>query len=473
MDIREVVSANLSEQRELLKQGALSSAELVAATLEGIEQTGELRAFTHVMHEEALAEAVERDRERAAGKVGPLQGIPVAVKDEDHVAGVVTSFGTRANSTPARVDSEVVRRLRAAGAVIVGKTAMSEFGQWPFTESSTYGITRNPWDPTRTPGGSSGGSAAAVAAGLVPAATAGDGGGSIRVPAACCGLFGLKPQRGRVSAAPAHDLWLGIGVIGALARGVLDTAIVYDVIRGNTAVDRFTAPDPVISFEQAARRAPGRLRIGYSAIPQGDWRELDPAHARALTETAALLADLGHEVFELAPDYPDTRSTFMPQYFAAVREEVAALDHPEQVERFTRRNLANGAGVRAEDAEQAMRAAEVLAHKADRIFTGCDLLLTPTLACRPQPIGRLDQDRIEDLIADASSMLTYNALWNVTGHPAASVPVGIAEDGLPLAVQLVAPFNGETTILSVAAQLELVQPHPRPNRRADIGPVMG
>lgn len=219
MDLQDVVSAGLVEQRELLEQGVLSSQELVAATLTGIDAAADLNAFTQVLHEQARAEAIERDRERAAGEVGPLHGIPIAIKDEIDIAGLVTTFGTRANSTPAKADAEVVRRLRAAGAVIVGKTAMPEFGQWPFTESSTYGVTRNPWNRNHTTGGSSGGSAAAVAAGLVPVAIGSDGGGSIRIPSACCGLFGLKPQRGRVPVAPFEQLWWALGATGPLARG--------------------------------------------------------------------------------------------------------------------------------------------------------------------------------------------------------------------------------------------------------------
>uniref|UniRef100_UPI0024545CDF amidase family protein n=1 Tax=Nocardia asiatica TaxID=209252 RepID=UPI0024545CDF len=203
MDLQEVVSSGVLEQRELLAQGALSAEQLVEATLDGIDAAADLGAFTRVLREEARAEAVERDRARAAGgPVGPLHGVPIAVKDEFDVAGVVTSFGTRANATPAVVDAEAVRRLRAAGAVIVGKTAMPEFGQWPFTESSTFGMARNPWDPSRSPGGSSGGSAAAVAAGLVPAPRGRDGGGAMRIPEACRGLLGVKPPRGRVPIAP-------------------------------------------------------------------------------------------------------------------------------------------------------------------------------------------------------------------------------------------------------------------------------
>ncbi|GAA5091036.1 amidase [Nocardia iowensis] len=462
MDLQDVVSAGVLEQRELLEQGALSTQDLVDATLHGIDEAAELGAFTRVLHERARAEAIDRDRERAAGAVGPLHGIPIAIKDEIDVAGVVTTFGTRANSTPAAADAEVVRRLRAAGAVIVGKTAMPEFGQWPFTESSTYGVTRNPWDRSRSTGGSSGGSAAAVAAGLVPVALGGDGGGSIRIPSACCGLFGLKPQRGRVPVAPNEHLWWALGVCGPLTRGVLDSAIVYDVIRGNTPHDRFTAADPVMSFEQAARQSTAGLRIGYSTKSATPLVKPDPAHVRAVHETANLLAELGHSVFEVDPDYPEPTHAFFPQFFGGVREEAALVEHPELLERRTHQTIALGAWARRPVVEWAIRRGEALARKADRLFADCDLLLTPTIANRPPQLGVLDGANTVRAQIASIPMVAYTALWNVTGHPAASLPAGVGADGLPLAVQLVGPTNGETTILSVAAQLEQARPHPRP-----------
>lgn len=463
MDLREVVASGVREQRELLEQGALSARELIEATLDGIEQAGDLNAFTTVLHEQAIAEAIERDQARATGAdLGPLHGIPIAVKDEIDVAGAVTTFGTRANTIPATADAEVVRRLRAAGAVIVGKTTMPEFGQWPFTESSTYGLTRNPWDRTRSTGGSSGGSAAAVAAGLVPVALGGDGGGSIRIPSACCGLFGLKTQRGRVPTAPYPHLWWALGVLGPLTRGVQDSAIVYDVIRGSTPVDRFRAPDPVLSFEEAARRTLTGLRIGYSTKSPTVLAGPDPEHVRAVHDTAELLAQLGHTVIEINPRYPDFTFAFYPQFYGGVLAEFPFVDHPERLERRTRQTAVLGAWARQPVVEWAIRRGETAARKADRIFDQCDLLLTPTIAHRPPRVGVLDgANSIRAQLASVP-MVAYTGLWNATGHPAASLPAGVATDGLPLAVQLVGPTNGEPTILSVAAQLEQARPHPRP-----------
>ncbi|MFI9507884.1 amidase [Nocardia sp. NPDC052566] len=459
----DIVAAGIVRQRTALAAGDLTSTELIAATMDAIDRASGLAAFTTVLRDAALGEAAARDRQRSAGApLGPLHGIPVAIKDELDVAGAVTTFGTRANRTPARADAEVVRRLRNAGAVIVGKTAMSEFGQWPYTESSTFGLTRNPWDPTRTPGGSSGGSAAAVAAGLVPVAIGGDGGGSIRIPAACCGLFGLKPQRGRVTAAPMESLWCALGTTGPLTHTVLDSAIVYDVIRGATPGDRFRAPDPEISFTDAARKTPRPLRIGYSAKTTTPLVTSDPEHVRALENTAVLLADLGHQVEEFSPRYPDTTAVLLAQAFAGVRAEANAMEHPELLERRTRHCLRLGIWARKPVAEWAIRTGEALAHKLNRVFERYDLLLTPTIAHRPPPVGVLDGKGSVAAIIAGFPMITYAAIWNVAGNPAASVPVGIAGDGLPLAVQLVGPPGGETLILPVAAQIESANPFSKP-----------
>lgn len=460
--MREIVSAGLREQRELLDRGEVSAAELTEATLRQIGES-DLNAFSTVLRERARAEAADRDRERVAGAdLGPLHGIPIAVKEELDVAGEVTTFGTRANHRPATADSEVVRRLRAAGAVIVGKTAMPEFGQWPFTESTTHGVTRNPWDRTRSTGGSSGGSAAAVAAGLVPVAIGGDGGGSIRIPAACCGLFGLKTQRGRVPTAPHEHLWWALGVVGPLTRTVYDSALVYDVIRGSTARDRFHAPDPIMSFVAAAARPSTGLRIGYSTKSPVPLSKPDPQHVRAVLDTAELLASLGHSVSEIDPRYPDPTSAFLPQFFGGVRAEAELVDDPALLERRTRETVALGAWARRPVVERAIRHGEVLARKVDRIFETCDLLLTPTIAIRPPRVGVLDGAGSARALLRSMPMVAYTGLWNVTGHPAASVPSGVGTDGLPLAVQLIGPSNGETTILSVSAQLEAARPQPRP-----------
>src|SRR5689334_3426006 len=258
--------AGAAETAAAIRAGEVTARAVTEAALARIEERdGPLNAFSVVLARSALAEASARDAAVANGyEVGPLHGVPIAIKEEIDVAGTVTTFGGHGNSTPATADMEMVSRLRAAGAVIVGKTTMPEFGAFPYTESDAFGITRNPWNTAHTPGGSSGGTAAAVASGMVPVGMGGDGGGSIRIPSACCGLFGLKPQRGRVSTAPMEHLWWSLGTVGPLTRSVLDSAIVYDVIRGNTATDLYRADEPATSFTEAARAEPRRLRIGWS-----------------------------------------------------------------------------------------------------------------------------------------------------------------------------------------------------------------
>ena len=444
--------------------GEVTSLEVVEACLGRIAaRDPALNAFSLVLADEARAEAGRRDAARAAGETpGPLHGVPVAVKEELDVAGCVTTFGGRGNVTPATADGEIVRRLRAAGAVIIGKTRMPEFGQWPFTESKAGSCTRNPWDLSRTPGGSSGGTAVAVAAGMVPVGIGGDGGGSIRIPSACCGLFGLKPSRGRTSTAPVEQLWWALGTAGPLARTVLDSALVYDAVRGNVASDRFTAPDPATSFVEAARAEPGRLRIGWSTKPVSKGVRPHREHVEAVRATARLLEDLGHEVREVDPHYPDPTPAFVPQFLAGVRAEADAVEHRDRLEPRTQEVYRLGAWVRPAVVRWALRAGERLATKADRIFSDVDVLLTPTIAPRPRKVGALNRGGAVVLAARSTPMIAYTALWNVTGHPAASVPAGTGSDGLPLAVQLVGRRLDEATLLSLGAQLERARPWSMP-----------
>src|SRR5680860_1826646 len=452
--------AGIAVQAQQIRDGDVSSREITDALLDRIvTHDRRLNAFSVVLDEQARADADARDDAGARGdELGPLHGLPVAIKEEIDVAGQVTTFGGRSNSTPAPADAEVVRRLRAAGAVIIGKTAMPEFGQWPFTESTAHGLTRNPWDTDKSTGGSSGGSAAAVAAGLVPAALGGDGGGSIRIPAACCGLFGLKPQRGRVSSSPMPHLWWALGTCGPLTRTVLDSALIYDVIAGATATDRFRAIDLETSFVQAVH-APWRpLRIAWSTKAVTLGVRPDAEHVEAVRATATLLEDLGHHVDEVDPGYPDPTAAFVPQFFGGVRAEAEIVEHPELLERRTRQTARLGVWVRPAVVEWAIRQGEKVAVKANTVFDKYDLLLTPTVAHRPPGVGVLDGVGTFGAALRSSPMVAYTALWNVTGNPAASVPAGFGRDGLPLAVQLVGGQNDELTIIDVAAQLEEARP---------------
>jgi amidase len=457
----DLASAGVAETARLIKDGEVTAVDVLQAALARIEQrNGALNAFTTVLADDALAEAEARDTQLEGGaEVGPLHGVPIAIKEEIDVAGTVTTFGGRGNSTPARADAEVVTRLRQAGAVVVGKTTMPEFGAFPFTESDAYGVTRNPWDTARTPGGSSGGTAAAVASGMVPVGMGGDGGGSIRIPSASCGLFGLKPQRGRVTTAPHPHLWWALGTAGPLTRSVLDSALVYDVIRGNVATDLYRAggDEP---FVDAARRQPGRLRIGWSVKPVTLGVKPDPVHVQAVEDTARLLTDLGHDVRPVDPHYPDPTAAFVPQFFAGIRSEAELVEHYERLERRTRETCRLGSWVTPRVREWALGQTERISAKANRVFDGVDVLLTPAIAHRPPPVGRLDGVGSVRASLRAMPSIAYAALWNVAGNPAASVPCGLAGDGLPVAVQLVGRTDDEATLFSLSAQVEGARPWP-------------
>lgn len=450
-----------TETVRLTTSGELSARAVVEESLARIESLDpRLHAFTVVLADQARAEADARDTSRAAGEPsGPLHGVPVAIKEELDVAGCVTTFGGRANSTPVVEDGEVVRRLREAGAVIVGKTAMPEFGSFPFTESEATGYTLNPWDESRSPGGSSGGSAVAVATGMVPVAIGGDGGGSIRVPSSFCGLFGLKSQRGRVTTSPHRHLWWALGVVGPLTRSVADSALVYDAIRGNLPTDLFRASGDA-SFVEAAGRDPGRLRVGWSVkVPTPGIRN-DPYHVRAVRETADLLAGLGHDVREVRPRYPDPTSAFVPQFFAGIRTEADEVEHYDRLERRTRETYRLGSWVRPGVREWALRRTDAYSRKLNRVFDDIDVLLTPVTAHRPPALGIVMGKGTVRSSLSSMPTITYLVPWNLAGNPAAAVPCGIADDGLPVAVQLVGRTDDEATLLSVSAQLERARPFP-------------
>src|SRR6476659_4331572 len=263
----DIAFVGAARQAEMVRAGEVSPKELVQLSLDRIARLDpELNSFRKVFAEKALLEAEQAEARIRGGEERPLLGVPIAIKDEIDVAGEINTHGTDAFTEPAKADSEVVRRLREAGAIIVGLTLLPEMAIYGFSESATYGVTRNPWNPQRSPGGSSGGSAAAVAAGLVPIASAGDGGGSIRLPASSCGLFGLKPQRARVSLAPLVEHWNGRSAAGCLSRSVLDTALWLDIVSGGSADPEAPAP-PERPFVEAAKAPPGTLRIAYSTAP--------------------------------------------------------------------------------------------------------------------------------------------------------------------------------------------------------------
>jgi amidase len=460
----ELAYAGIARQAQLIAAGEVSSRELVELYLRRIERLdGRVKAFRVVLAERALMEADQADARRSAGGASagrPLLGVPIAVKDNIDVAGEVTCEGTNAREEPARADAEVVRRLREAGAVIVGKTNVPELCIWPFTETATFGVTRNPWERQRATGGSSGGSAAAVAAGLVGAALGSDGAGSIRIPSAWCGLFGLKPQRGRVPLAPHPRHWHGLSVTGVLARRVADTALFHDVASGASDVDLDSAPPPAVPFAQAAATPPGRLRIAYStAVLPGVLAKPDADARRVLDETVELLRSLGHELVERDPDYgPVAGLTLTALYLRGIHDDVHAVPHPERLERRTRGMERLGALVTPALLQRAKRSGEEIARRLAPLFAEHDALLTPATAAPPPPIGRLQGRGALATLNTVARWVPYNGIWNVTGQPAASVPAGFDADGLPRGVQLVGRPNDEATLLSLAAQIEAERP---------------
>lgn len=453
-DDAELVYAGPGELARRVGAGEVHPRELVAASLRRIEALDpQLRAFRTVLAEEATAAA-----ERPAA--GPLAGVPVAVKDDTAIAGQATTLGSRTPAAARPADGEVVRRLRAAGAIPIGITAVPELMIFPWTASDAHGTTRNPWDTSRTPGGSSGGSAAAVAAGLVPVATGSDGAGSIRIPAACCGLVGLKPSRGRVSTAPAAEGWLGLSTFGALTRTVADAALLLDVLAGTTAVDRDRIEAPGRPFAEAAAAPPGPMRVAVSRrVPPGVLARLGADQGAALDRTAARLAELGHRVVERDPAYGSAGVAVLRAYLGGIAADADALGPGAALERSTRQMAAAGRLlVRPSQRHDLRRRWRGPAARLLALWDDVDVLLTPALAGPPLPAEGGWGRSAPAAFAMAASFTPWTAAWNLTGQPALALPAGTDGAGLPLAVQLVGAPGREDQLLSLAAQLEAAEP---------------
>lgn len=445
----------LTELAAAIAGGRTTATAAVSTALDRIEAAQPtLNAFRVVRRAAALREAATADERIAAGERLPLLGVPIAVKDDTDVAGEPTAFGCGGRFPTAPRDAESVRRLRAAGAVIVGKSNTCELGQLPFTSGAAFGHTRNPWHSAHTPGGSSGGSAAAVAAGLVPAALGSDGAGSVRIPAAWNNLVGIKPQRGRISTWPLPEAFNGLTVNGPLARTVRDAALLLDIAAGPHTGDRHT-PRP-IDASGAVGRDPGRLRIAVSLrIPFTATRTaLDPEVAAAVRDTATALRRLGHTVVDADLHYGLLMgASFLPRSMAGIHAVRTAV--PEAI--VDPRTTANSrlGRVLGGPVLAAARAAEPLLHKKiGRFFDDFDIVLAPTTATPPPRAEEIDGIGVGATNTLITGACPYTWPWNVLGWPAINVPAGFTDAGLPVGAQLMGTDSTEPLLIAVAAQLE-------------------
>jgi len=447
------------ELAALVRAGEASPVELVERAIARSEGANPRLNF---LVTECYLQAVEAARGHLPE--GPFTGVPMLIKDLTDTAGVRTTYSSRAFADHVPdVDAAVVRRLKRAGFVVIGKSNTPEFGITAVTESELNGACRNPWDLERTPGGSSGGAGAAVAAGVLPLAHGSDGGGSIRIPASCCGLFGIKPSRGRVSPAPLVSGSLELGQSGPLATSVRDAAAFLDVVAGYEPGDAHWAPPPPRSFLEECDIAPGRLRIAFTAEPPLPY-PVDPAVETVARDAARALEALGHDVVEATPPWGDDR---MLHLFAFLWQLTPALYPVRDESQLMPLNRYLAERARAASSVEFARAVSALQSAARRIVTfwnDVDVVLTPGLAKLPVRVGWVfEPDDPWEQFRRGGEFTPFTPVVNVTGQPAAMIPFGVV-DGLPVGVQLIGGPAGEATLFRLAAQLEAA--HPWSGRRS-------
>src|SRR5829696_7939698 len=480
MSAEDLARLDATAQAELVRDGEVSAEELTQAAIERAESLNpELNAIIHPLYEQGLEEA------RGELPDGPFRGVPFLFKDLGAaLAGQPLYMGVRALKEAdfrLPVDTFLGARFRDAGLVTIGKTNTPELGIVPTTEPDIYGATHNPWDLDRTPGGSSGGSAAAVAAGIVPIAHANDGGGSIRIPASCCGLVGLKPSRGRTSLGPlVGDTMSGLTVELAVARSVRDVAAVLEATHGPGPGDPYVAPAPLRPYTEELGAEVDSLRIALLTDPIGvSHIEVDPEVVSATREAATLLEGLDHVLDEDAPAVDesfDLIETFLTRWYAGQTETLELFGTllgreigPSDVEPLTWAMAEEGKRRHSGQYLAAVSQHQAIGRMLGIWFDdGHDLLLTPTMGELPPPLGSFDDSGPEPLatIHRGERTAAFTALINATGNPAISLPLAQSEDGLPIGVQLVAPYGREDLLIRVAAQLE--QAHPWADQRTPV-----
>jgi amidase len=418
--------------------------------------TAELAAEQALAAEKAVAQAVD------PADLPPLTGVPIPIKDLNMVAGVRQTLGSLAyeNNVP-DTDDYTVTRLKDAGVVITGKTATPEFGLPPYTETRIGPPARTPWDLSRSAGGSSGGAAAAVAAGLAPAAQGSDGGGSIRIPASVNGLFGIKPSRGRVSKGPLEPDLAGFSTNGPIARTVADAALLLDVMTGNYPGDMYTLPplSPGESFLGYASRPPSRLRIGRTLQNPVEGADVHPDCVAAYEDASTLLASLGHEVEDMAlPVGPDIVPFFEVLWYAYATLTPVAPEQEELLLPLTRYMRERGQAVTTPDLLFAQGYLQFVTRMALATLTAYDVILSPTLARPPVPVGYFDEVDPPENFERQKRFAPFPGLYNVTGLPAVNVPLHWSDEGLPIGVMLAGRMGDEGTLISLSAQLEEARP---------------
>ena len=442
-------------QAQLIRQREVSPLELVELYLERIQRLdSQLGSYFTVVGDRALAEAKAKTEQLAqindTSELPPFFGVPIAIKDLNSVEGIRCTYGTPVlKDKIAAYDDGVVMRIKQAGFTILGKTATSEWGSLPYTEPPGFPPARNPWNLDYTPGGSSGGAAAAVAAGLSPIAQGSDGGGSIRGPAFCCGLVGIKPARGRISYAPVGDYQNGIATNGSLGRTVADAAALLDVMSGYVTGDPYWLPDPKTSFLEATRQAPAQLRIAFSTSvqPMGEAAEICQQSVR---ETVQQLQDMGHIVEPGCPDFNGLIEPFTKIWQAGI----AATGMPPELLSPMNRWIAAQSGSAGEYL-QAVAQMQIIARRIVMFFEAFDVLVLPTYLHPAIRIGEWADLSPEETLEKIAGWIAPCPPFNASGLPAIAFPTGFdASTGLPVGVQLVGRPAAEGTLIALAAQLE-------------------